>query len=105
MIDILNCKYVHSPIRHTVCNRNVFTNFLPCSHTIKPNNETCLVTCTVSLTCATWLMYVLYGLILNQDTSVHAHLILCVDMLYVILYVWVGTYICAMYIRYASKKS
>ena len=53
-------KYTHSSIQHIIiilCNRNVFTNFLPCSHAINPNNETCLVTCAVSLTCATWLMY------------------------------------------------
>ena len=36
---------------------NVFTNFLPCSHAINPNNETRLVTCAVSLTCATWLFH------------------------------------------------
>ena len=30
----------------------MFTNFLPCSHAINPNNEICLVTC------ATWLMCV-----------------------------------------------
>ena len=40
-----------------VCNRNVLTNFLPCSHSIDPNNKTCLVTCAASLTCVTWLMY------------------------------------------------
>ena len=51
--------------------KNVFTNFLPCSHAINPNNETCLVTCAVSLTCATWLMYAQFSFDppLNQDTS------------------------------------
>ena len=53
----LYCIYAHSSIQHILCNRNAFTNFLPCSHSINPNNETCLVTCAVSLTCATWLMY------------------------------------------------
>ena len=56
--DKLYWQYAHSPIQHIICNRNVFTNFLPCSHAINPNNETCLVTCAVSLTCATWLTYV-----------------------------------------------
>ena len=37
------------------------TYFLPCFHTINPNNETCLVTCAVSLTCATWLMYCMHS--------------------------------------------
>ena len=37
---------------NSICNRNVFSNFLPCSHAINPNNETCQVTCT------TWLTYV-----------------------------------------------
>ena len=56
-MDNLYCKYMHSTIQNNIiCNRNVFTNFLPCFHTINPNNETCLVTCAVSLTCATWLM-------------------------------------------------
>ena len=45
MIDNLYCKYAHSSIQHIICDRNVFTNFLPCSHAIIPNNETCLVTC------------------------------------------------------------
>ena len=58
MIDSLYSKYAHSSIQHNIkCNRNVFTNFLPCSHAINPNNEACLVTCAESLTCATWLMY------------------------------------------------
>ena len=30
-----------------ICDRNVFTNSLPCSHAINPNKETCLVTCAV----------------------------------------------------------
>ena len=47
IIDNLYCKYAHSPIQHIICNRNVFTNFLPCSHAINPNNETCLVTCAM----------------------------------------------------------
>ena len=55
---ILQIKYAHSPIhcQHIIC--NVFTNIscMPCSHTINPNNETCLVTCAVSLACATWLI-------------------------------------------------
>ena len=45
-------------VQYIIRYNNVFTNFLPCSHAINPNNETCLVTCAVSLTCATWLMYV-----------------------------------------------
>ena len=49
--------YALGPIQHIICNRNVFTNFLPRSHAINPNDETCLVTCAVSLTCATWLKY------------------------------------------------
>ena len=57
IINNIYCKYAHSPIQHIICNRNLFTNFLPCSHLINPNNETCLVTCAVSLTCATWIMY------------------------------------------------
>ena len=71
-IYYLYCKYAHHPIQHIICNRNVFTIFLPCSHAINPNNETCLVTCAVSLTCATWLMYSQISLDppLNQDTSV-----------------------------------
>ena len=45
----------------------MFTNFLPCSHAINPNNEICLVTC------ATWLMCVHFFLppLLNQDTSMY----------------------------------
>ena len=42
-------------VQHNVlllCSRNVFTNFLPYSHAINPNNETCLETCALSLTCA-----------------------------------------------------
>ena len=60
MIDYLyiNMCIVQYNILQRICNRNVFTNFLPCSHTITPNNETCLVNCAVSLTCTTWLMYV-----------------------------------------------
>ena len=59
-------------MQHIICNRNVFTNFLPQSDTIISINETCLVTCAVSLTCATWLMCSLFtfDLTLNQDTSV-----------------------------------
>ena len=38
-------------MQHIICNKNVFTNFVPCYQTI------CLVTCAVSLTCATWYMY------------------------------------------------
>ena len=57
IVDNLYCLYVHSPIQHIMCNRSVFTNFLLCSHSNNPNNEACLVTCAVSLTCATWLMY------------------------------------------------
>ena len=60
-------------MQHIICNRNVFTNFLPCSHAFFPNNETCLVTCTVLLSCATWL-YVLFNPPLNQDTSANIHL-------------------------------
>ena len=72
MVDILYCKYLHSPIQHIICNRNVFTNFLPCSHTINLNNETCLVTCAVSLTCATWpcMHSFSFDLPLNQDKSI-----------------------------------
>ena len=57
MIDILYYKYAHSPIQHIICYRNVFTNFLPFSHSINPTNETCLVAC------ATWLMYAVFHLI------------------------------------------
>ena len=75
MIDNLYCNIVHSPMQHIICNSNVLTNFLPCSHAINPNNETCLVTCAVSLTCATWLTGCTYSfsfnLPLNQDTSVY----------------------------------
>ena len=75
MTDNLYCNIAHSPIQHIICNRNVFTNFLPCSHTINPNTETCLVTCAVSLTCATWLTVCTHSfsfdLPLNQDTSVY----------------------------------
>ena len=41
------------------------------AHSINPNNEACLVTCAVSLTCATWLMYAQFSFDppLNQDTS------------------------------------
>ena len=60
MIDNLYSKYAHSPIQIIICNRNVITNFLPCSHAINPNNETCLVTCAVSLTLA-WLATTVLG--------------------------------------------
>ena len=36
MIDNLYCKYAHSSIQHIICDRNVFTNFLPCYHIIIP---------------------------------------------------------------------
>ena len=49
---------IRSSMQHIICNRNVITNFLHSCHAINPNNETCLVTCAVSLTCATWLMYI-----------------------------------------------
>ena len=75
MIDNLYCNIAHSPVQHIICNRDVFTNFLPCSHAINPSNETCLVTCAVSLTCATWLTVCThsfsFNLPLNQDTSVY----------------------------------
>ena len=72
MIDYLYCKYAHGPIQHIISIRNGFTNFMRCSHAINPNNETCLVTCTVSLTCATWLFVhrFLFDPPLNQDTSI-----------------------------------
>ena len=61
-----------SSIKHIIYDRDVFTNFLPCSHAINPNNETCLVTC------ATWLMCAQFSfdLPLNQDT-VHTLHIVC----------------------------
>ena len=61
-------------MQHIIRDRNVFTNFQPCSQAINPNNETCLVTCAVSLTCATWLMYAhsfSFDPPLNQDTCLH----------------------------------
>ena len=71
--DNLYYKHAHTSIQHIICNRNVFTNFLPCSYVIHSNNETCLVTCAVSLTCAT--VHGLcshsfsFDLTLNQDSS------------------------------------
>ena len=70
IVDNLYGKYVHSPIQHIICNRNVFTNFLPCSHEINSNNETCLVICAVSLT---WLMYTQISLIL-PSTRIQVHI-------------------------------
>ena len=57
-IDI-DYVYVWDQLQHIInilriCNRNVITNFLPCSNAISPNNETCLVTCAIY---STWLMY------------------------------------------------
>ena len=49
LVNVLAFLYAHGSIQHIIC--NVLTNFLPCSHTVNPNNETCLVTY------ATWLMY------------------------------------------------
>ena len=71
MTDYLYCKYVHSPIQHIIYNTNVFTNLLPYTHAINPNNETCLVTCAVSLTCATWLMF----LVCTYLRHVHTYIV------------------------------
>ena len=77
MIDIYtaNIHTVQYNI-HIICNRNVFTNCLPCSHTINITNETCLVTCAVSLTFATYMhglcMYSFsFDPPLDQDTSMY----------------------------------
>ena len=51
----------HSQISNITCRGEEFTDFMPCSRSINPNNETCLVTCSVScahtpVTCAPTLM-------------------------------------------------
>ena len=63
---------MHS-IQHISCNGDVFTIFLPCFQSINPNNETCLVTCAVSLTClhGFYMHDFSFDPPLNQDTSVH----------------------------------
>ena len=45
-------------------------NFLPCSHAINPNNETCLVTCAVSHRFS-------FDLILNQATNMYNYMYVC----------------------------
>ena len=67
---IVKPNIVQSNILHVIFNRHVFTNFLPCSHAINPNNETCLVTCAVSLTCATWLVYTQFSLFAYPSTRI-----------------------------------
>ena len=47
-VDNLYRVYTYISICNITRNRNVFTNFLPCSRSINPNNEPCLVTCTDS---------------------------------------------------------
>ena len=42
-------------IQHIIWDRNVFTNYLPCSHVINPNNEAC-----GDLYCITDLCYMAY---------------------------------------------
>ena len=85
-----------------ICNRNVFTNFLPCSHAINPNNKTCLVTCAVSLTCATWLTYVSTHSFpfdlrtyvpLNRDSSTHVHTYVRTYVSTIIFSAYVCTYV------------
>ena len=73
-IDNLYFKYSLSSMQHiNICNRNVFTNCLPCSHTINLNNETCLVTCAhiSDLYFPHWCVHTfLFDLSPNQDTSI-----------------------------------
>ena len=78
---------------YVICNRNVSTNFLPYSHTINPNNETCLVTCAVPLTCATWHMYAQFFLWSNPQPG---YKYVCT---YVYVCIYVYAYIC-MYVQY-----
>ena len=63
----------------------VFTNFLPCSHSINPRNETSLVTCAVSLTCATWLCIQCFFSLTYPSTRIHIPMysIMCVHRVYV----------------------
>ena len=69
--------------------------FLPCSHSIIPTNETCLVTCAVSLICATWLMYkqLSFDLPLNQDTSLYTYILYLMFVLYIFVCMCVHVYI------------
>ena len=83
MIGNLYYKYAHSSIQHIICNRNVFTNFLPRSHAINPNNETCLVTCAVSLTCATWLCTHSFPLIYPSTRIHYWYIYVCTLLVYV----------------------
>ena len=53
-----------------VSNRNVLTNFHPCSHSINPNNETCLVTCATYVH-GLCMHSFSFDLPLNQDTSTY----------------------------------
>ena len=104
MISNLYCKYAHRSIQHIICNKNVFTNFLPCSHAISSNNETCLVTCAVSPTCATWLTYVRidFSLIL-PSTRIQVCPYVCMYIcMYVCMYVCMYdlcymAYVCAVF--------
>ena len=72
----------------------MFTNFLPRSHAINPNNETCLVTCAVSLTCAIWLMYAQFFL---RSTPQPGYKYLCVYAICVDIYIlYIGNMYCSL---------